>query len=118
MNPSRQEVYRGLLSAIGRYFYHYARNPVTDERVDFDADEPFRPVIDWALDGDEPVAYAFHVWGVGGGRGPQSSYDYCKDRRITWDRVGGEWQVETSRKYVINGERNAPGDVPTEPAWL
>lgn len=106
---TRQEVYQGLLSAIGGYFYHYAREPESGETVSFDDDEPFRPIIDWVIDGKEPVVQAFFVWGVGGGRGPNYSYDYVKDRTIKWDGDAGEWTVDTTEKRVINGRRNAPG---------
>lgn len=113
---TRQAVYRGLLSAIGRYFYHYAHDGEYNETVEFDDAEPFRPIIDWVMDGREPVVHAFHVWGVGNGDiGGHFAYDYCKDREITW--TGEEWEVEESAKYVINGEENAPVNLPTRPRW-
>lgn len=37
------------------------------------------------------------------------------DREISWDAGGGAWVVKECEKYVLNGEQNAPGDVPTAP---
>lgn len=112
---SRQAVYRGLLSAIGRYFYHEAHVDGYDQMVSFDDDEPYKPILDWVMEGKEPTVRAFHVWGVGGGRGEGFSYDYCKDREIGWNASDEAWVVKESEKYVINGARNAPGRVPEGP---
>lgn len=110
----RLALYRGLRSAIGRYFFHEAHIDAYDEYVMFDDDGALKTVLDWVEAGEEPTVRAFHVWGVGGGRGEQFSYDYCIDREIEWD--GEAWVVEESDKYVLNGARGAPGPVPTAPA--
>lgn len=112
----RLALYRGLRSAIGRYFFHEAYIDAYDERVSFTDDGPLKTVLDWVEAGEEPTVRAFHVWGVGGGRGESFSYDYCIDREISWDADGGAWVVKECEKYVLNGARNAPGPVPTAPA--
>jgi len=119
VSASRQEIYRGLLSGIGRYKLVSARTSDVSDRpsrrddasphdagmVEVGDEHALRTIIDWAAAGVEVVVLAHHVWGVGQATGaPRGTpaYDYVKDRYVRWQPDEEVWSVEESERRVVN----------------
>lgn len=122
MAASRQEIYHGLLSDIGRYNFVSARTTDVSDRpsrredvsareagmVDVGDEHALRTIVDWAAAGEEVVVLAHHVWGVGQAAGaPRGTpaYDYVKDRHVQWHPDEEVWTVRESERRAINDDQ-------------